>query len=219
MARTPRGEIFEEDTVGCYHCVDRCVRRAFLCGSDPVSGKDFDHRKQWLRNRLEQLAAIFGMDVLDFAVLSNHFHRIRSQSRSRSSKPKGRRKRWRRAPARTRPDGWLSPVPLQARLPAGKPRRRASNKGFLSMTLYEYLRLLDWTGRQVRRDKRGSIPADMAPILNRMQISADSWLDMICNFGCWFGAAAGRAESLAIEAARRGRRSLKGISLSRTAFA
>lgn len=76
MTRTPRGEVFEEDVVGCYHCINRVVRRAFLCGQDPVSGKCYDHRKEWIRERLEQLAAIFAIDILDYAVLSSHFHVI-----------------------------------------------------------------------------------------------------------------------------------------------
>ena len=74
MARPPRKEVFEEDVVGCYHCINRCVRRAYLCGDDPVTGKSFNHRKGWMRDRLEQLAAAFAIDVLDYAVMSNHFH-------------------------------------------------------------------------------------------------------------------------------------------------
>ncbi len=52
--------------------------------------------------------------------------------------------------------------------PLGAPR--VSEKGFLPMTLEEYLQLLDWMGREIRADKRGAIPADLQPILERLQI-------------------------------------------------
>lgn len=32
MPRMPRKELFEDAEVGVYHCINRCVRRAFLCG-------------------------------------------------------------------------------------------------------------------------------------------------------------------------------------------
>lgn len=50
------------------------------------------------------------------------------------------------------------------------------------MTLDDYLRLLDWTGRQLHRKKRGQIPDDCAPILARLQLSADIWLDYVEHF-------------------------------------
>ena len=74
MARMPRKYVVDEDEVGVYHCINRCVRRAFLCGTDQVSGKCFDHRKQFIQDRLEFLAGVFGIDVLAFAVMSNHLH-------------------------------------------------------------------------------------------------------------------------------------------------
>ncbi|MEP3477850.1 MAG: hypothetical protein ABJZ55_01260 [Fuerstiella sp.] len=46
----------------------------FLCGDDSVTGKNFDHRRQWIRNRLEFLASVFGVEVMAFSVMSNHFH-------------------------------------------------------------------------------------------------------------------------------------------------
>ena len=74
MPALARNLIFDAEDVGVYHCVARCVRRAFLCGFDPVSGRDFEHRRHWLRQRLELLAGIFGLDVLGFAVMANHLH-------------------------------------------------------------------------------------------------------------------------------------------------
>src|SRR5258708_4214069 len=74
MPRIPRKFLFDPSEVGVYHCISRCVRRAFLCGVDRFSGKNYDHRKQWIQDRLEFLAGQFGIDVLGFAVMSNHLH-------------------------------------------------------------------------------------------------------------------------------------------------
>ena len=74
MPAYPRHEIVAGDEMGIYHCIARCVRRAFLCGVDPVTGKNNDHRKEWIRARLEQLASFFAIEVCGYAVLSNHFH-------------------------------------------------------------------------------------------------------------------------------------------------
>lgn len=69
-----RGGVVPEDGAGVFHCISRCVRRAWLCGMDPYSGRDFSHRKQWVRDRLEELAGIFAAEVYAYAVMSNHLH-------------------------------------------------------------------------------------------------------------------------------------------------
>ena len=61
---------------GIFHCWQRCVRRAFLLGIDSLTGKDFNHRRQWMIERLELLVANFVIDVGFLAILSNHFHLV-----------------------------------------------------------------------------------------------------------------------------------------------
>jgi hypothetical protein len=72
----PRSQYVQDGQEGFFHCFNRCVRRAFLCGSDSVTGRDFSHRKEWLVERLQFLANIFAIDVCAFAILANHFHAI-----------------------------------------------------------------------------------------------------------------------------------------------
>jgi len=76
MARLARAELVDPAEVAVFHCINRCVRRAYLCGADPLTGQDYSHRKAWLERRLKFLAGQFGIDMLGFAILSNHFHLV-----------------------------------------------------------------------------------------------------------------------------------------------
>jgi hypothetical protein len=376
--------VVDPDTVGIYHCYNRCSQRAFLCGFDPFTQQDFSHRKQWVRDRLKQLAGIMAVDVLDYAVLDNHLHcvlRNRPDLAEAWSAEEVERRWWLLCPERRdeqgepaeisnlelqaklvdkeqvaehrkrlsciswcmrllcqpiarranresdvtgrffahrfgcerildlagllacsmyvdlnlvragiattpedseytsacdrirghmlrqqqsldqdgagtvandSPDAWLAPLFLDERTdaypelnqggeadarvdgedpaetkshaalrlgmgnPLGAPR--VSEKGFLPLTLEEYLRLLDWTGRELRADKRGAIPAHLQPILERLKIQPERWLDTMQDYDGMFRTAVGRVESLRREALRRGRQWLQGLTSAAACF-
>ena len=71
-----RGQIVVEDQVGVYHCIARCVRRAFLCGVDPYTGQDLSHRKDWILDRMRELAGLFAIEACGYSVMSNHLHLV-----------------------------------------------------------------------------------------------------------------------------------------------
>ena len=317
MARVRRADVFNPREVTVMHCIQRCVRRCFLCGRDELSGKNYEYRQAWIEDRLRHLAQALGVDILAFAVLSNHFHivlrnrpdvvdgwsdievarrwlmlspgpktpsgelpqpseaalnsivnnpvllaeiRLRlsdiswfmrfaaehiARRANREDSCTGRfwQGRFRSVvlgddaailacvayvelnhvragcaatpeasehnSARARVEGqdeWLAPLPLdEGSVPGPAPSKlstRASDKGFLPMPLADYLALLDWTGRQIAPGKRGSIPAHFAPILERIGIPADSWLDLALDFGKLFHRVAGCGASVARESAR-----------------
>ena len=73
---TARSRQVDLVTTPYYHCISRCVRRAFLCGQDAYTGKNFDHRKRWVLDRLRLLCRVYTIDVCAYAVMSNHLHLV-----------------------------------------------------------------------------------------------------------------------------------------------
>ena len=58
------------------HFVGQALRRAFLCGEDHLTGTNYDHRKDWVIERLRELDQIFTIDLCAYAVMSNHTHLV-----------------------------------------------------------------------------------------------------------------------------------------------
>jgi REP element-mobilizing transposase RayT len=348
MPRVNRREIFSETDVQVFHTISRCVRRNHLCGRDRRSGCDYSHRREWIRGRLEELAGIFAVEVLGYAIMANHMHlviRTRPdiasvwsddevalrwwtlfpQRRASSGLPEqptaeelshiknspaglaDKRRRlasvswfmkcisepiakranredevtghfWEarfkaqplldetaiaacmsyvdlnpiRAAVAQTPEtseftsvhdrivdrqsasgdssvdspptspsaeptasaacsldlraecdsaaGWLAPIALESDRKGDfgeRNSRRLTDRGCLFMTLDDYLRLIDWTGRQLRQDKAGQIPWQLDPILTRLDCTPETWLDLVRNFRRRFRTEAGRPETLA----------------------
>jgi hypothetical protein len=74
MARKCRGEVVDPSEIQVFHVLNRTVRRCFLFGQDPLTGKNYDHRKELIEGWLRQFAGCFGIDLLSFAILSSHYH-------------------------------------------------------------------------------------------------------------------------------------------------
>ncbi len=324
MARLTRSEVFDPDEIAIAHTCSRTVRRCFLMGNDPFTGKNFDHRKEWIEQHLMQFAQQFGVDLLGFSLLSNHIHLIlrtrpdvvatwndnevarrwmmicphrrssdglplpptEAEIRSIAGCPVkcGEIRRrlssiswWMRllcqrvamranqedeesghffqdrfhatrivdeasllacaayvdlnpiraAMAETleqsdhtsvqrriesatadrdddmlvtnRRDSFLAPVSIDERFgeigpSVSKSGKRCSDKGFLPMSLEDYLETLDWTARQIAPGKCGRTPADVPPVLKRLGLDSKTWCELVSDFGRLFCTVAGRPE-------------------------
>jgi putative transposase len=364
----PRSKYVNEEQEGVYHCFNRCVRRAFLCGFDALTGRDFSHRKALFVDRLRHLAAIFAIEVCAYAVLENHYHLVLRtrpdivalwsdrevalrwltlfpQHRDKSGAPtppleeeicaladrseriaqlrrrlsslswfNGRLNEFiaRAANKEDQVKGrfWESRFKCQALLDeaataacmvyvdlnpiraglaatpeesdftsiqervrvwhkeststASVPEDEAKDmqaasisvdaltsettaeiselthpvdaaplsaawlcpiqsdsrrRGILLMTAVEYFDLVDKSGRMTRSDKRGTVDADLAPILLRIGANPEAWLDTVSRFGSQFRLAAGLLCHLRSFAHQLGRRWLKGVATARASFA
>jgi hypothetical protein len=357
MPSCPRGDVVAQGEVAVYHCWNRCVQRACLCGRDPVTDRDYEYRRDWVQQTERLLATLFAIDIGFHAEMGNHIHLIlrtrpdvaatwseaevvrrwliiaklkRNGSaiireptpakQDRELKTPGRVEQFRHrladiswfmgtlcenisrrcnrdsetsgafwehrfkcrsladeaailvcgiyvdlnqihageapTPEDSRhtsaydriqalqqrraaagsgdvasttgselPDAWLCELSLQAGRAADvaasaapTSRCRASDQGLLSVSLEKYLELLDWTGRQIRADKRGAIPESLAPLLDRLGIRGAKLADAVESFHGKFGLVVGSAAAIASVARRAGRRWFRGTHLCSEAF-
>ena len=71
---TARRELISLEDTSYYHCYVRCVRRAFICGEDKYSGENYDHRREWIKDKILSQIDVFAIDCCAYAVMSNHYH-------------------------------------------------------------------------------------------------------------------------------------------------
>ena len=89
-------------------------------------------------------------------------------------------------------------VPYDSEIPVGP-------RGILSLSTDQYIDLVDWTGRQVREDKRGAIPAHLAPILVRLEIDTNRWVQTVQNYGSVFQRMVGKIDAMTAAAKQAGK--------------
>lgn len=312
-----RAHLVNTSEAGFYHVMSRCVRRALLCGWDPVTHRDCAHRKAWLERRILQLAQVFALDIWAYAVMSNHYHIVLRLDPPRVAKwshetvarrwlllcsgpgdsdpndHKGAVSRLLGNPERigvlrerlgslswfmrfinepmarfaNGEDGctgrfWegrftsqalldesavltcmayvdLNPVragvsrsvedsphtSIRVRVRALKekspPRVRdellapigvQAHHNSSGIPLTQYLALLDWTGRAIREDKPGVIPAAAPPLLSRLGLQEDAWVSHVTHYGRLYYRALGHVARLKAFAKRLGQDWLKGVT-------
>ncbi|MCF6319125.1 MAG: transposase [Proteobacteria bacterium] len=71
---TARRQLISLEDTPYYHCYVRCVRRAFICGDDKYSGNNYDHRREWIKDKILSQVEAFAVDCCAYAVMSNHYH-------------------------------------------------------------------------------------------------------------------------------------------------
>jgi len=313
-----------------YHCISRCVRRAYLCGHDRVSNRDFDHRKQWLVDQLHQLTKVFAIRICAYAIMSNHYHLVlfvdsslamswsdeEVVSRWASLFPMSKAKIWtdlniinfenmtkeqqeeiikwrdqlhdiswfmrklnefiaRQANKEDDCTGrfWegrfksqalldesalltcmtyvdLNPIragicktpetsdftSIQQRLKAYQKHQPTDSlcdfevdevdgdqgndlvPGVIPCTQKEYFKLVDATGRLVKSEKAGAIPEHLAPILSRMKIDPNTWLDTVKSLGRAFYGFIGRSENIEAHMMSLDKKRIHGLKSARRAF-
>ncbi len=68
-------------------------------------------------------------------------------------------------------------------------------EGECTLSLADYLQLVDLTARKVRKDKRGAMDGRLEPILERLGLDADKWVEAMTRGGKFRGRAVGSAEA------------------------
>ena len=88
----------------------------------------------------------------------------------------------------------------------------------IQFSLHDYLQLVDYTGRAILDNKRGHISNKLSPILNRLGIDQNEWLNSVTTFEERFHLAAGAIDKLQTMAKQLNQKWLKGSRAARQLF-
>jgi putative transposase len=80
----PRKNLISLEETPYYHVFNSCVRDAYLCGENKLTGQNFEHRRQWLLDRIKFLSVSFAIDICAYAILSNHYHLVLKVNKAES---------------------------------------------------------------------------------------------------------------------------------------
>jgi putative transposase len=73
---TARRKLINEQATPYYSITTNCVRRTFLTGFDKSTGKNYEHRRQWIEDKMFTLVDIFAIDICSYTIMSNHYHLV-----------------------------------------------------------------------------------------------------------------------------------------------
>jgi REP element-mobilizing transposase RayT len=98
-------------------------------------------------------------------------------------------------------------------------RTPGETDGTIPYGLEDYLELVDWTGRAIRGDKRGSIHAGLPPLMQRLSIDAEAWQRAMRPRGNVFGRAIGPLSYLRLHAQTLGQSWVRGLRQAERLYA
>jgi hypothetical protein len=159
MPTYPRKLLVPDGFEGAVHVVSRCVRRAWLCGLDPLTGRDYGHRRQWALQRLRHLAGVFAIGVNAYAIMANHAHLVlwcRPSLATRWSAEEVAR-RWLSLFGKAAPGGEdqladSAPCPEAVRALAADDKRIAELRSRLGSVSWFMRSFNEWLARQANRE-------------------------------------------------------------------
>jgi hypothetical protein len=93
-----------------------------------------------------------------------------------------------------------------------------NKRAAIPYTALDYLQLVDWSGRSIRKDKRGHIDSSTPPILARLSIDPEIWQLAMTRKGNVFGRAMGRLDLMRLHATTLGQSWVRGMSSSKRMY-